>query len=613
MIWFRRIIALPLALVFVVLFLVLLIVGRVNATVGSPDFYAGQLEQADVYNFVYDEALPEALDEVALEGQTGLPLDFAVLKPHIVDFARETLPPEWLQAQAEAALGEIVPYAVGDTAHFNLSLPLKDRVAAGLQAFSTTLQQEGVFSSVYNGILDQAFSEASLAEAGLAGPFALNDAELTDIVTTVIPEDWVLQQFDGAIQEVTPYFTGDAEHFTVTVALAGRLDALEPVAAEILAREVTYNYIFDNVIAPAVLANSGQLGSLSDLLTEADVAGVLKEALPLEWYRARVGEIARDIFAYLRGEQDTVQIVIPVGDRWPVVAAALTDVIDQKMAARWDSLPTCSAAELVEIVLNPLSNFPPQCKPPLVTYAMFKASLDFAVVLTPLLDSFLPQEFVITDAELRGMLSGDSGEDILAQGRDIIQNGFTYTDADLRADLGEAEYASLQEMRAVIAEGLAYSDADLHRAVADAGDEAGWEQYQVVRASIGQGRSLFWLAWLVPVLLLAGIGALGGRSWRGRVIWAAAVLALGAVVAYIAFGPVFQAMAAPLINEALTTGTAGTGGIEGLFLGKMAQIAENSVASFVGGINIQALVVLGVAVVAILLAALLPRSGGYED
>src|SRR3989304_1266495 len=99
MIIFRRIIAVPLALVFILLFVFLLVVHRTNATAGNPDFYIDKLRQADVYNYMYHDILPAALEEIEADvGANDFPVEFAILKSHAPGVMDQALPPEWLQA-----------------------------------------------------------------------------------------------------------------------------------------------------------------------------------------------------------------------------------------------------------------------------------------------------------------------------------------------------------------------------------------------------------------------------------------------------------------------------------------------------------------------------------
>ena len=93
----RRLLTVPLILIFLVIFIATLVVSQVNGTVGNAGFYNAQMERADVYNFIYDEAIPVALDEVETE---DLPINISDLKDDIVSVAEKILPPAWLKGHA---------------------------------------------------------------------------------------------------------------------------------------------------------------------------------------------------------------------------------------------------------------------------------------------------------------------------------------------------------------------------------------------------------------------------------------------------------------------------------------------------------------------------------
>jgi len=67
LLWLRRTTAVFLAFIFLILFTVVLLTTQVSNTVTSAGFYNRQLEQADMYNFIYDEVVPQLLDEIETE------------------------------------------------------------------------------------------------------------------------------------------------------------------------------------------------------------------------------------------------------------------------------------------------------------------------------------------------------------------------------------------------------------------------------------------------------------------------------------------------------------------------------------------------------------------
>lgn len=220
MIWVRRILAIPLIIIFAVLFIVVLMVTHVNGTVANPGFYNDQMLQADVYNFVYDEALPAALDEIETGDASDIPIDISAIEDDIVAAAREILPPEWLQAQLESGTNEIIPYLVGDTEHFTYTLVLKDRVETAADVIKDDILHGDAFTNIYDDgmsyLADELFE--NLVDA-LPPSVTITKEELESSLRTVVSQDWIISQLEAAIDTVTPYMTGASDHFTITIDL----------------------------------------------------------------------------------------------------------------------------------------------------------------------------------------------------------------------------------------------------------------------------------------------------------------------------------------------------------------------------------------------------------
>jgi hypothetical protein len=169
MIWFRRIIALPLALIFIILSIPILLFFRVNGTLGNPDFYNEQLRRADIYNFIYDDLLPAALAEANFAGgisEAGI--DISWLEPYLIDIAEQTVPREWLEIQVEQAVNGVVPYVWGKTESFNIRITLKDRVVAAGGAIKNTLHKEGLSSALYDQLIAFVLDKLPSDEIGRA-------------------------------------------------------------------------------------------------------------------------------------------------------------------------------------------------------------------------------------------------------------------------------------------------------------------------------------------------------------------------------------------------------------------------------------------------------------
>jgi hypothetical protein len=343
----------------------------------------------------------------------------------------------------------------------------------------------------------------------------------------------------------------------------------------------------------------------------------VKAVLTPEWYRARVTDIVSQVFAYLKGTTPTINIALSLADLEPVIAEELTHLADSKLEAMFNSLPVGTPEQVADLLANPPVGILPPYRPPDMSFTDFKnlLSIDIQDMTEAAVAVWLPGQFVITDADIREALAKEGNEDVLTQARDFVQDGITYTEADLREDMAD-DIDTIDDAREYIATDFTFTDADLQDYIVDSDDPDAaeqWQSLQDVRLVIGTVRDWVWAAWLVPALLLVGIGFLGGRGWKSRVVWGAAVLAIASLIAYIASGPVFSAVAKPQIDDAIVSAV----GQQSTVVGTMAAdkgiaVAEDTVDSFVSGINIEAIVIFVLCLVVIAVVVWHPWSRRYQ-
>jgi len=595
MIWLRRAAAILLAIVFILLSVLVMVAFRVNGTVGNPDFYAEQLQQADVYHFIYDDVLPAALEESGVSGDAeGAGAIIAPLKPHLVDVVRQAVPPEWLQAKVEHTIDEVVPYVWGETNAFSITVPLKDRVEAGGEAVKDLLHQEGVFPVLYEQLIELIADEMTSAGDEMPAILDISGEEMKTMLRRVMPEDWLLTQLDNAIDETVPYLTSEAEHFNVEIDITKPLDELEKVMVDILSRQEAYDSLLTEMLAPAMSQNLGEVAGLPfDIeLTDDEVVAIARDILTLEWYQELVQDMVGQIFVYIRGEQDELELVINLADRKPEIARTLSELVDDKMESAFDDLPVCSGEHLLELLSDPsLENL--LCRPVDMSYEEFidLLGIDVVSLVQPAIELAIPDEWTLTEAEMNQLFGGEGEDNTLSQIQELVQEGLTFTDGDL-IEIMDTDANALQEIRQLIADGIVFTEQDFQDLISDAGEGGASEQlvvFEQVRSNLGVVKRWINFVWIIPLLMMVGIGALGGRQWSSRLIWAAAPLAVMAIIAYIIFGPVFSATAQPVIDQALPTELGQAEGITLLIAEKGNILAQNAIDSFVSGLRNQSL------------------------
>ena len=604
MIWLRRTGAVLLAVIFVILSLLVLVAFRVNATVGNPDFYAEQLQQADVYHFIYDDVLPVALEESdAGEDTGGIGVIISPLKPHLSNVVRQTLPPEWLQAQVEHAIDEVVPYVWGETATFRIIIPLKDRVEAGGEAIRSVLHRSDVFPVLYGQLIQLITEEIAPAEDGALAMLAISEEEMEVMLRKVVPEDWLLEQIDSAFNEIVPYLTREQAHFTLEIDIARPLDELEAVLVDFLSRQEAYDSLFLEMLAPAIQQNLGEVIELplGMELTDDEIIATAKDMLSLEWYQALVPDLVGQIFAYLRGTQEELELVIPLADRKAEIATVLGELADAKVERAFDSLPVCSWGHLLELLSDPsLENI--LCRPVDISYQEFSelVGIDVGSLVQPLIEMGIPDEWILTEADISQLFGGEGEDNILNQVRELVQEGLVFDEEDLSKVIGTD--VALEDIRQSIADGLTFTEQDFKSLMGDTGDTGAGEQmeaFEQVRSGLGMAKKWLNFVWIIPFLLLLAVGVLGGRQWSSKLIWAAALLAAMALIAYIIFGPVFSATAQPVIDQTLAMEFNQTEGITSLMAQKGTILAQNAVDSFISGLRNQAIAIIIASVVLI--------------
>ena len=599
MLWLRRTGAVLLAVIFVILSLLVLVAFRVNATIGNPDFYTEQLQQADVYHFIYDDVLPAALEESGIgENTGGVGVILSPLQPHLVDVVRQTLPAEWLQAKVEHVINEVVPYVWGETDTFRIDIQLKDRVEAGAEAIKNALHREDVFPVMYEQLIQLVNSEVTSSEDGMLSMLAISEEEMGIMLRQVLPEDWLLEQIDRAVDEAVPYLTKEQAHLILEIDIARPLDELEAVLIDFLSRKETYDSLFTEMLAPALQQNLGEVTELplGMELTDDEIIATAKDMLSLEWYRTLVNDLVAQIFAYLRAEQDELELVIPLADRKPEIAMVLGELADEKMEIAFDNLPACSWEHLLELLSNPsLEDI--LCRPAGISYQEFKelVGIDVGSLVQPLIELGLPDEWILTEADISQLLGGEEEDNILRQVRELVQEGLTFTEEDLKKAMG-TETVALEDIRQWIGDGLTFTEQDFRGLMGDSAGEP-VATFEEVRSGLGTAKKWINFIWIVPFLLLIAVGALGGRQWSSRLIWAAALLAVMSVIAFISFGPVFSATAQPVIDQTLME-LSQVEGITPSIAEKGAVLAHNAIDSFVSGLRNQSL---GILIAAVLL------------
>jgi len=596
--WIRRIIAAFLVLLLFISFAGVLLMTQAGDSFGSAGFYDRQMKKADVYNFVYDELLPAALDEAEETASDDNPVNTDAIRDEIIAAAREAFPPDWLEREFKSITKVIVPYFTGGKDTFTHTIPLDERVSAAVAAIREHLLQGEAFDSLYADLTSYAADRLIENLDKLPYKLTLNKTSVESSLRSAFPKEWMAAQLNTALDSLVPYLTDASDTFTVTFEFRDRVDAVAAAALEILSSKETYDYVIDQTIEPIVEENlpDGFSIPFGITFTAADISAAIKRVLPENWVEARLVEVIQEIAAYAKGEVSTFGVNIPLEDRKAAAADVLAETADQALRETFESLPTCSQSQfslaLAKLAHKPLGTLP-DCRPAGISYEMFKTMVGSAIgtnvdaliaaTIRQTIESEIPDEWAFTEENLKDAL-GRGNEDLLEKAREYVSEGWSLTEADLLDELSPEDEDTLNDLRGYIGRGYTFTEADLREAVSDDGkDPEALDSFDDSRHLIHTLRSWTWAFWLLPAALILGIGFLAGNGWRGRTLWAMGSLFIVSLVICIVVSVLDARLTDQKISEAFDQSD--LSGLERVISEKGEEIARNCASSFVSAVR----------------------------
>ena len=588
MIWFRRIVAIPLILIALLLFIAALLLTELNSTVANPKFYNEQLVHADIYNFVYDEALPVALDDLETNTSSDLPIEVADFKSEIISATKETLSPDWLQTQVESAIEVLIPYFKGSRDEFNYTILFKDRVELGTQVINGTFLHGETATRLYDNLMKYAAEQVIENLDDLPYAVSLNETQVEKALKTIFSKEWVTSQISAVINSVTPYITGDSENFTITIQVRELVDPTADAIIELLATQQTYDYLLEQIIMHTV---DKYLGDGVDLpfkvsLSQEEISSTIKQVLPQSWEHDRFVEIVRAFAAYVKGAEN-ISVNIDLTDSKAAVSDVLTALANQKLQATFNTLPEVSMADFLQAIKNLPPGSLPDVRPVGVTYEQFKddINLDITYWVNQMVIDPIPDQWSFTKDDLITAMGTDR-EDFLDEARDWVLQGWTFTEADLKDQLTADDQKTLDDVRHYIASGYTITEVDLKDKISEGGGNI--NDINQARDIINTVRTWLWVLWLVPLILLLCAGLLIARSLKGKLLWFLGMLFVIFLIFYIASGVCYSHFGEPAIQRILPD-PADYQGIESVMIDKGNEMANNAIDTFVSGIRSMAL------------------------
>jgi uncharacterized protein YneF (UPF0154 family) len=145
---------------------------------------------------------------------------------------------------------------------------------------------------------------------------------------------------------------------------------------------------------------------------------------------------------------------------------------------------------------------------------------------------------------------------------------------------------NLDKARGWIINGYTVTQDDLRSKMADNPDSL--SNFDDVRHGISEGRTWLWVAWVIPFVILIGIGFLGGRGWKTRAAGPLVILLIVSLVIFVAV-MIGWSYGNHEMTKALQQNAADSQGVQAVMLTKADEVAVNAAGGVVHNIQSMAL------------------------
>lgn len=624
MLVFRRLLIIPATIFLIIVLFGAMLTRQINGTILNPDFYKDQLDSSDFYDFVVvdmttklvEQAYNGKADDANASGQFAID-DLGLEPQQIIDSVRNSLPPEWLQSESEAAIDAIVPYLAGDTDEFSYTPKPTERIEA-INVELKALQRE---SRLYEIAVEDVASPAieTLVEQTVPGVIDFSRDDATNAVKNVFPRDWIHDNIDLIFDDVTAFLVSDANDVSIVIPLGDRAVPMTEELKALLIDIDAYESIYSNAVVPRLVSSVGGPVEIAEFVTieQADIEQLAQTVITSEWIREQSERIIDESLPYLIGETDEFSVAIPLADVKVVARKSLTELLTEKVIASLDQRPTCpddvSIAELF-IAGSTLECIPEGAS---VEGIRRNAAVEISRVVDPLVDELIPDvaDFTLADLEELGAAFGhDNVENKILTIRVLMSDGIVYTLGDFTKEM-ELAFGSprnpnavterIEFVRNIVSGDWSFDQDALSRLLET---QAGAESVEGLNSLRNQ---LQWVSFspailfFIAVLVLIAVAYLGGNDWRMRVMWSSGVLFVSSLVILAAWVPTFHYSFRNLIVDEtvrLVIQTLGTGASSALVATKVGEITESFATVFNSGFRNVSAALMAVSLVTFVLA-----------
>ena len=557
-IWIRRLIALPVLVMVIVIFQTAVFTQQATSKLISTTFYLEIFEESDTYTFIVTDLSNSVLEDIRRESQNPLIEESGLSNELLTSSIEKIIPPEWIQINFEANIEEIKQFVMGSDESFEISIPLNERSQAAEDQISYIVKNTDLHKIIFENEVRAFAKEASKTKL----PFnvTISEDELMEFITRVLSEEWALKQTHSILLELTPYAVGKHDDFKVVIRVEDRIDVAISEIKSILATGNAYDVFFEKSISPSISTTIGDVAKLPHEvnLTDKEISILIEKAAPDDWRQEVTESILDGTTPYLAGHTDEFSISIDITPNKENAVDSLMDLAEQKLNEKLEILPKCDADAIAYILGGTQTRFP-SCFPKSTTLREemqdYRETLVNEVIsaIRPRIVTKIPDSVEFNQNSLRNSMPLETWNSF-EKGRLIVKDGYKFTQSDLENIVKEkGDLKSWDQfifLRESISQGIHYTDEDFLTHMANFDDAREQilfriDQFRGIHRTI---KDLDVLLYLTSLFLAILVGLLMGRRWVQRLKWAATAILIASLLVYLVWGPIYSILMEPILQ-----------------------------------------------------------------
>ena len=514
-----------------------------------PSFYGDALNKIGFYDNLMGSVLDQAIKDLYMVPHQELPLGFSGPIENTLDLPpeelassiRRAIPPSWLQSSTDQLLIALEAYLSENNSAIELDFETDEEIELIVNEIKHLLSVSDAYNIAYQRFLDPAL--IAISKQPLPLNIDISSSRLIQASRVVIPPYWVQKQLEYALDEVTPYITGDVDECTVHIDFSDRVSSASEELELMLLEANTGEILYDGIIQPAI---KGLIAEQITLpygleLNEEDILEIMQPVAPPYWIQEQTSIAIDEFTKYIVGETDEMNLMIDISSNKLAAQNKIQESVNEYVANKLN-LPICSNDQQNSLAeASSYLDFPLCIPKDSEIYLQTQSKVSEAI--NSLVFDAIPDTIDMDQEILRSQLFDLGGADStnsLDNIRNLINQGFTYTSFDLEEDIQSSSLISLDDFydtRNFIRDGWTGDQKTLDSKL---WGEANTAFISSLRSGINNVKRYGWIGYILILITLIPIGLLGGNNLRQRLLWGTGTFLICSLILVILFGPIYS-------------------------------------------------------------------------